>query len=277
MIRGRFLSKSIIYLLLAAGTCLCLFPFYWLLRSSFMDQSDIFVIPPIWIPHDWLISNYREALTILPFNRYFLNTLIIVVLEVSGVVLSSSICAYSFARLRWPGRNLVFMVILTSMMLPGAVTLIPQYVGWAKLGATNTFIPLTLPAWFGGGAFNVFLLRQFFMTIPKELDEAALVDGAGYFRIYSRIMLPLLVPALVVVGLFSFLNGWNDFMGPLIYLSDEKLYTLALGLQTFKGMYNAQWHLMMAATTVVLLPAMLVFFLGQKYFVEGIVMTGLKG
>jgi multiple sugar transport system permease protein len=169
------------------------------------------------------------------------------------------------------------MVILTSMMMPGAVTLIPQFVGWTKLGATNTFLPLIVPAWFGGGAFNVFLLRQFMSTIPKELDEAALVDGAGLFRIYSSIILPLTVPALVVVGLFSFLNGWNDFMGPLIYLNDERLYTLALGLQTFKGMYNAQWHLMMAATTIVLLPAIAVFFLGQKYFVEGIVMTGLKG
>jgi multiple sugar transport system permease protein len=273
---GTF-SRALVYFALAIGTLLCLFPFYWLLRSSLMDQSDIFVIPPIWFPHAFQFGNYTEALTILPFGRYFLNTLTIVVLEVSGVVLSSSLCAYSFARLKWPGRNIVFMVILTSMMLPGAVTLIPQFVGWTKLGATNTFIPLTVPAWFGGGAFNVFLLRQFFMTIPKELDEAALVDGAGFFKIYTRIMLPLIVPALVVVGLFSFLNGWNDFMGPLIYLSDEKWYTLALGLQTFKGMYNAQWNLLMAATTVVLLPAILVFFLGQKYFVEGIVMTGLKG
>jgi multiple sugar transport system permease protein len=267
----------LVYVLLIVGSLICLFPFYWLLRSSLMNQSDIFVIPPIWFPNPLEVSNYGEALSAIPFGRYFGNTLLIVVLGIAGIVLSSSLCAYSFARLRWPGRNFIFMVILTSMMMPGAVTLIPQFVGWTKLGATNTFLPLIVPAWFGGGAFNVFLLRQFMSTIPKELDEAALVDGAGLFRIYSSIILPLTVPALVVVGLFSFLNGWNDFMGPLIYLNDERLYTLALGLQTFKGMYNAQWHLMMAATTIVLLPAIAVFFLGQKYFVEGIVMTGLKG
>lgn len=271
------LSRMLVYVLLIVGSLICLFPFYWLLRSSLMNQSDIFVIPPIWFPNPLEVSNYGEALSAIPFGRYFGNTLLIVVLGIAGIVLSSSLCAYSFARLRWPGRNFIFMVILTSMMMPGAVTLIPQFVGWTKLGATNTFLPLIVPAWFGGGAFNVFLLRQFMSTIPKELDEAALVDGAGLFRIYSSIILPLTVPALVVVGLFSFLNGWNDFMGPLIYLNDERLYTLALGLQTFKGMYNAQWHLMMAATTIVLLPAIAVFFLGQKYFVEGIVMTGLKG
>lgn len=277
MTSSKNLSRMLVYVLLIVGSLICLFPFHWLLRSSLMNQSDIFVIPPIWFPNPLEVSNYGEALSAIPFGRYFGNTLLIVVLGIAGIVLSSSLCAYSFARLRWPGRNLIFMVILTSMMMPGAVTLIPQFVGWTKLGATNTFLPLIVPAWFGGGAFNVFLLRQFMSTIPKELDEAALVDGAGLFRIYSSIILPLTVPALVVVGLFSFLNGWNDFMGPLIYLNDERLYTLALGLQTFKGMYNAQWHLMMAATTIVLLPAIAVFFLGQKYFVEGIVMTGLKG
>ncbi|MBB6733819.1 carbohydrate ABC transporter permease [Cohnella zeiphila] len=267
----------VLYVVLIGGSCICLFPFFWLIRSSFMELTQIFEMPPIWVPRPFKWSNYSDALTALPFGRYFWNTLKIVVLEVSGTVLTSSLCAYAFARLNWPGRNIIFMVILSSMMMPGAVTLIPQFIGWKELGATNSIIPLTVPAWFGGGAFNVFLMRQFYGTIPKELDEAAFVDGAGYFTIYSRLMLPLTVPPLIAVGLFAFLNGWNDFMGPLIYLNDDHKFTLALGLQLFKGTYNAQWNLMMAATTVVILPAIAVFFLGQKYFVEGIVMSGLKG
>ncbi|MBD2871675.1 carbohydrate ABC transporter permease [Paenibacillus arenilitoris] len=276
MIRSKK-TKLALYALLIVLSCFCLFPFLWLIRSSLMQMSQIYETPPVWIPSPFQFGNYSEALTVLPFGRYFLNTSLIVVLEVTGVVLTSAVCAYAFARLRWPGRNVVFMIILTSMMLPGAVTLIPVFLGWSSLGAVNTIVPLTVPAWFGGGAFNVFLIRQFLLTIPKDLDEAALVDGAGYIRIFTHIMFPLAKPALIVVGLFSFLNGWNDFLGPLIYLNDEAKFTLALGLQLFKGMYNAQWHLMMAATTMVVLPAIVVFFLGQKYFVEGIVMSGVKG
>jgi len=242
-----------------------------------MDMSQIFLIPPIWIPKPFVFSNYSEALTSLPFLRFFMNTMIIVVSVVGGSVLSSSICAYSFARMKWPGRNIVFMFILSSMMMPGAVTLIPTFIGWSSLGLTNSLVPLAIPIWFGGGAFNVFLMRQFFMTIPKELDEAAFVDGASHFTIFTRIILPLSKSTLIVVGMFSFLGAWNDFMGPLIYLNDESKYTLALGLQLFQGMYNAQWHLMMAATAAVLAPAILVFFLGQKYIIEGIAMTGIKG
>lgn len=277
MILSRVFSKMVIYALLIVGSVICLVPFIWLIRSSLMDLSQIFVMPPVWIPNPLKLSNYAEALTILPFARYFTNTVVIVVLEVAGVVLTSSICAYSFARLNWPGRRVIFMIILSSMMLPSVVMLIPQFIGWTQLGATNTIIPLTVPAWFGGGAFSVFLLRQFYMTIPRELDEAAFVDGASYFQIYSRVLFPLIKPALIVIGLFAFLNGWNDFFGPLIYLNDEAKFTLALGLTLFKGLYSAQWHLMMAATTVVLIPAVIVFFIGQKYFVEGIVMTGIKG
>jgi multiple sugar transport system permease protein len=277
MISSRVFSKMVTYVLLIGGSVICLVPFIWLIRSSLMDLSQIFVMPPVWIPNPLKLSNYAEALTILPFARYFTNTVVIVVLEVAGVVLTSSICAYSFARLNWPGRRVIFMIILSSMMLPSVVMLIPQFIGWTQLGATNTIIPLTVPAWFGGGAFSVFLLRQFYMTIPRELDEAAFVDGASYFQIYSRVLFPLIKPALIVIGLFAFLNGWNDFFGPLIYLNDEAKFTLALGLTLFKGLYSAQWHLMMAATTVVLIPAVIVFFIGQKYFVEGIVMTGIKG
>jgi multiple sugar transport system permease protein len=269
--------RMFVYLLLVLGSLICLFPLYWLIRSSLMDIGSIFVFPPIWIPNPFEWGNYYEALTAVPFGRFFLNTLLIVGVNVPGAILASSICAYSFARLRWPGKNLFFMLVISSMMVPGAITILPTFIGWKELGFTNSMVPLTVPIWFGGGAFNVFLLRQFFMSIPRELDEAAFVDGASYFRIYWQVILPLARSALIVVGLFTFLNCWNDFMGPVIYLNEESKYTLSLGLQLFKGMYNAQWHLMMAATAVVLLPAMVVFFIGQNYFIEGIATTGIKG
>jgi len=277
MRKGKILGRIITYSILILGAFISLIPFYWLIRSSLMELHQIFIMPPIWIPYPIMLSNYMEALTVLPFLRYLINTLTIVIFAVSGVILTSSICAYSFARIRWYGRDMVFSIILTSMMLPFAVTLIPTFIGWRFLGAINTFVPLIVPAWFGGGAFNIFLLRQFFLTIPKELDESAYIDGARHFKIYTSIILPLTKPALIVVGLFSFLSTWNDFLGPLVFLMDESRYTLALGLQLFVGLYNAQWHLMMAAATVVLLPAIVVFLLGQKYFIEGITMTGLKG
>jgi multiple sugar transport system permease protein len=273
----RISSKVLVYTFLAIGCVFCLTPFYWMVRSSLMTLDQIFVMPPIWIPPDFQFSNYIDALTLFPFDRYFLNTLTIVVLSVLGTVLTSSLCAYSFARLHWPGRDKLFALILTSMMLPGAATLIPTFLGWRTVGAINTFIPLILPSWFGGGAFNIFLLRQFYRTIPKELDEAATIDGAGLFRIYTSVLLPLIRPALIVVALFAFLYHWNDFLAPIIYLNSEKNYTLAIGLQQFKGQFNAQWNYMMAASTVVILPTIAVFLAGQRYFIEGIAMTGLKG
>jgi multiple sugar transport system permease protein len=242
-----------------------------------MTLDQIFVMPPIWFPSPIVFGNYVDALTMFPFDTYFINTMTIVVLSVLGTVLTSSLCAYSFARLNWPGRDKLFALILTSMMLPSAATLIPTFLGWRTVGAINTFIPLILPSWFGGGAFNIFLLRQFFRTIPKELDEAALIDGAKLIRIYTSIMLPLIKPALIVVALFAFLYHWNDFLSPIIYLNSEKNYTLAIGLQQFKGQFNAQWNYMMAASTIVILPTVVVFLIGQKYFVEGITLTGIKG
>jgi len=277
MKRQKLFSDSASYLVLLAGGVFCLLPLFWLVRSSLMDIGQIFVMPPIWIPNPPRFENYTEALTILPFGRYFINTTTIVVLTILGVVITSSISAYSFSRMRWRGRDMVFAILLSSMMLPYAVTLIPTFVGWSRLGLTNTFAPLIIPAWFGGGAFNIFLLRQFFLGIPRELDEAAFLDGASHWQIFSKIMVPLTKPALIVVGLFTFLSSWNDFLGPLVYLNSSSKYTLALGLQQFKGMYSAEWGLMMAAATVVVAPAILVFFLGQRYFIEGIALTGIKG
>lgn len=271
------INTTIIYLVLITGSIVCLIPFFWLLRSSFMNIGQIFEMPPVWIPDPFTFDNYIEAFTILPFGQYFLNTVTIVVIVLCGTVITSSICAYSFARIEWKGRNIIFSILLSALMLPGAVTLIPTFIGWSKLNMTNSIIPLTVPAFFGGGVFNVFLLREFFKGIPRELDESAYMDGASHWTIYSKIILPLTKPALIVVGLFTFMNTWNDFMGPLIYLNSDKKFTLALGLQQFISLYSAQWHLLMAAATVSLLPVLIVFFFGQRYFIEGITMTGLKG
>lgn len=271
------IAQSLTYILLTVGGLIYLIPFYWMFRSSLMDQAQIFEMPPIWVPSPVRFDNFTEALTVLPFSRFFLNTGVIVLFSTVGIVLTSSISAFSFSRMKWPGRDKAFALILSGMMLPHYVTLIPTFLGWKFLGAVGTNLPLIIPSWLGGGAFYIFLLRQFYMTIPKELDEAAYVDGAGYFTIFSRIILPLTKPALIVVALFSFLHSWNDFLAPVIYLNDISNYTLTLGLALFSGMYNAQWNLMMAASAVVALPAIIVFLIGQKYFIEGVSLTGIKG
>ncbi|ACT00123.1 carbohydrate ABC transporter permease [Paenibacillus sp. JDR-2] len=252
-------------------------PFLWLLRSSVMDLSQIFIMPPQWIPKPFHFENFKEALTVVPFGTFFKNTLIIVAGVLLGTVVSSTIAAFGFSRIKWKGRDMVFAILMSSMMLPGAVTLIPSFIGWKELGFYDTFYPLIVPAYFGGGMFNIFLLRQFYMSIPQDFDEAALVDGANYFQIYWRILLPLSRSAVIVVALFTFLASWNDFMGPLIYLKSDSRFTLALGLQMFQGSYNAQWDLLMAASTAVVLPCVLVFLVGQRFFLEGITLTGLKG
>ncbi len=252
------------------------FPFVWLVRSSFMSTVEIFTTPIKWLPRAWLWSNYQTALTSIPFLTYFRNTLVIEVFNVVGTVLSSSFVAFGFARIRFAGRTILFAAVLSALMLPTAVTLIPTFVIWKYLGGINTYYPLTVPAFFGN-PFFIFMLRQFYMGIPRDYDEAAVIDGASYLRIYWNIILPLAKPALITVGLFHFMWVWNDFFGPLIYLSDSNKYTLALGLQSFLGQYSSNWNLLMAASTVVILPMIVVFFVGQKSFVQGATLTGVKG
>lgn len=273
----KLILDALTYVFLIAISAICLLPLYWMVRSSLMKLNQIFIMPPIWFPSPLVLENYVKAMTMVPFGRYFMNTIIIVVGGLSGTLITATMCGYAFARLQWPGRNIVFACIISSMMLPYAVTLIPTFLGWQMVGALDTFYPLVVPAWFGGGVFNIFLLRQFFRTIPLDLDEAALIDGANYPTILLKIIIPLTKPALIVVGLFTFMGYWNDFLGPLVYLNNEKMFTVSLGLTVFKGMYNAQWHLMMAASTVVIAPVLVVFFIGQKYFIEGIALTGMKG
>ncbi len=211
------------------------------------------------------------------FNRYLLNTVIITVLGIVGVLLSSTFVAYGFARFKFPGRDLLFLLMVSTMMIPVQVTMIPTFILFKYAGWIDTFAPLIIPTFFGGGAFNIFLMRQFFMTIPVELDEAAKIDGCNYFQIFWIILVPLVKPALATIAIFGFVYNWNDFLNPLIYLNSTSNYTLALGLQTFTTMYGTDYNLMMAASTIVLLPILITFFFGQRYFIEGVATSGLKG
>jgi len=276
--RARLLAKSLTYGLLVAGGILIMIPFFWMLSTSLKKQWDVYLFPPVWIPDPPQWQNYPQALSVYPFHVYLFNTLRISVLTVLGTTISSSLAAYGFARLRAPGKDVIFVILLGTMMLPYAVTMVPIFMLFNRLGWVNTFKPLIVPAFFGN-VFYIFLLRQFFLTIPPELEQAARIDGCSSFMIYRRIILPLSVPALATVAIFEFMNAWNDFLGPLIYLSDEPKRTVALALAYFQGSarIGPQMHLMMAVAFVVLIPELLLFFFAQRLFIQGIVFTGVKG
>ena len=274
---GRIIGRTLLYLLAIAVSAIMLLPQVWMLRSSLMDINQIFVYPPTWIPKPWEFQNYPAVFDTVPFLQYFQNTLTILIPSVIGTVVTASLAAYGFSRLRWPGRDLVFGILMTTLMLPYAVTLIPTFLIWSRLGLINTFWPLIVPSWFGGHVFYIFLLRQFFRGIPRDLDEAALIDGANPLQILWDIILPLSRPALVSVVIFSSLFTWNDFLQPLIYLNDDRKFTLALGLAQFRGLYNSEWHLLMAASMLVVAPVLVLFVVAQRYFVAGITLTGIKG
>ena len=261
--------------LLALGA-LFLLPFYWLLSTSLKADTEIFAIPPVWLPHRLHWDNFPRAVTFIPFFLYLRNTLIISILSVVGSVLSCSLVAYSLAKIRWRGRQVLFFLIVATMMLPGQVTMIPQFTLFKALGWIDSFKPLVVPQ-FLGTAFYIFLLRQFFLTIPQELSDAARIDGCSELSTYWRVILPLAKPALATVGLFTFMAAWNDFTGPLLYLNDETKATLSLGLQQFVGQHETEWAMLMAASTLMILPMVVLFFLAQRFFIEGITLTGIKG
>lgn len=271
-------STVVIYILLVAVGLVCLLPFYWLIRSSLMSDEQIFTFPPQWIPDPITWSNYAGAFEAAPFVRYFLNTLTIAVLVVIGTLLSTSAAAFAFSRLVWPGRRIVFGLLLSSLLLPWAVTLVPSFIGWQWLGFVDTFVPLTAPAFFAAGqGFNIFLLRQFFSQIPIELDNAVYVDGGSPWTVYSRVIMPLNKGPLTLVAIFSTIFVWNDLLGPVIYLNSEENYTLSQGLASFTGAYTSEWGYLMAATVIVILPVVILFFFAQKHIIEGVALTGLKG
>jgi multiple sugar transport system permease protein len=251
-------------------------PFLWLLTGSLKTEGEVFNWPPSIFPAVPQWSNYERGLTILPFNLFFRNTLIIAILATVGTTVSSSLVAFALARLRFPGRDGLFAVVLSTMMLPGIVTLIPKFILFKQLGWVDTWQPLWVPDFFGN-SFYIFLMRQFFLTLPLELDEAARVDGASTWRIWAQIALPLSIPAVATVAVFTFVFNWNDFLGPLIYLNTMEKRTVALGLAAFNGIYSAEYNLMLAASVTAIIPVLIVFFLAQRYFVKGIVMSGIAG
>lgn len=274
--RLEFLHKVLVYPILLLGAVVMLIPLAWLLSSSFKASGRIFVFPPEWIPDPWQLENYPNVLREIPFVRFFTNTLWVTGLALLGQVISSSLVAFGFARLRFPGRDILFLVLLATIMIPYQVMLIPTFILFRSLGWLDTYAPLIIPYWLGGGAFFIFLLRQFYMRLPLDLDDAGRIDGAGSFGIYWHIILPQSRPALGVVAVFSFLNHWNDFFNPLIYLSTTEKYTVALGINLFRGYQVTQWHLLMAASVMVSIPCILLYAIAQRYFIQGIVFTGVK-
>lgn len=274
----------LVHLVLIVASAVFLFPLLWLMSTALKPITETMRQPPTLFPAHPQWQNFHAAfvygadkLGYTPFLVYARNTILICVLGVTGTVVSNALVAYAFARLRWPGRDLLFAATLATMMIPFPVLMVPIYSMFRALGWIGTFRPLWVPAWFGG-AFNIFLLRQFFRTIPFELAEAARIDGCSEWAIFRQVILPLAKPALAVVALFHFMGSWRDFMGPLIYLLDQKTFTLSLGLQFYQSQHGGtQWHLLMAASTIVILPVIVLFFFTQKQFIQGIAITGIKG
>ncbi len=279
-------SRGVLYLVVLITSTISMLPFIWALLSSGKDSAEIRAFPPTLLPvNPQFVENYTMIWSVAPFGQWILNSAIIAAASLVGIVLSASIVAYSFARFEYPGRDVIFMITLATMMLPEEVRLIPSYQLFKLVGWIDTFNPFIVPAWLGGGAFNIFLMRQFFMSIPQDLDEAAEIDGATSWQIFTRILLPLAKPAIATMATLGFISIWNSFLGPLIYLNSPEKFTAVLGLRYFmQGATASQAslgppkdNLLMAASVVVALPGLILFFVAQKYFVQGIVTTGIKG
>jgi multiple sugar transport system permease protein len=262
--------------LIAVGAMFAL-PLAWMVLTSFKSASQTLTFPVVWWPHPFLWNNYPHVLSSLPFGRFFLNTFVYCAVTIVGVCISSSLVAYGFSRLRWRGRNGLFYVMLMTLLLPFVCTLIPLFILYKHVGWIGTYLPLEVPTFFGSSVFSTFLLRQFFMTIPQSLSDAARMDGANEFYIFSRIVLPLAKPAMATVILFQFIYCWNDFIGPLIYISNDSSYPLSLGLDLILGDYSTNWSWVMAAASAATVPIVILFFLTQRTFIQGIALTGTKG
>lgn len=272
----RSLKAIASYTLLAVLALVFVLPLVWMVSTSLKADQQIFTMPPQWIPETIMWGNYLRVLEVMPFWTYLFNSVVITGLTILGTVLSGSLVAYAFSCLEWPGRDKLFILVLATMMLPMQVTMIPLFVLFKDIGWLNTIKPLTVPAFFGGGAFTIFLLRQFFMTLPKSLFDAARIDGCSEIRIWWSIVLPLARPALASVAILTFMFSWNDFLGPLIYLSEKTQGTLALGLAMMVGQHQTDWALLMAASILMMLPILLLFFFFQRYFIQGFTMSGIK-
>jgi len=268
--------RCLLYIAVIIGAIAFAIPFYWMVRTAVMPRQQVYLWPPVWIPAEIQLQHFATPFRAFPFERWFLNSGIIATVTVLGVAASASIVAYGFACLRFPGRDILFMVVLASMILPQQVVLIPTYLLFVRLNWVNSFLPLLVPVWLGP-PFFIFLLRQFFMVIPREMIDAAYIDGCSPLGTYARIILPLSLPALGVCAIFSFTFAWNDFLYPLIYLTRVHLYTVAIGLRLLQGLLGRDIQALMAAATLGALPTIVLFFIAQRYFVQGIVITGVKG
>jgi multiple sugar transport system permease protein len=270
---GAFLT----YAVLVGLSIICLVPFFWMVSTSLKTKVAMWKFPPEWIPKDIQWVNYIDAFTFVPFGRYAINTLTIEVLVLIGQLISCTLIAYGFSRFRFRGREILFLLMLSTMLIPEQVTMIPLFLLYSKLGWVNTYLPLTVPAYLGN-PFYVFLMRQYFLTIPKDLDEAAKIDGAGALQILWKILVPILRPSLTIIFVFTFTGVYNDFMGPLIYLNSPEKFTIALGLANFtSARAGAEWNLLMAASTTVLLPLLIIYYFAQRQLIGGIASMGLKG
>lgn len=267
------IGKIIIYIILIAVSMLLIAPLLWMVSTSLKPMEEIVRFPPTLFPETVVWSNYLQTIQAFPFFRYMGNTLFITFFVVLGNVVSNSFIAYGFAKIEFPGKKLLFALVLATMMVPGFVTMIPQYIIFARLNWVGTYLPLIVPAFFGS-AFNIFLMRQFYLSVNNELIEAAKIDGANHIYIWSHLMIPLTKPALITIGIMSFNGAWNDFLGPLLYITEESMYTLQIGLQSFSNQSTTQWNYLMAGATLVLIPSILLFFFAQKYFIEGMDLTG---
>jgi ABC-type glycerol-3-phosphate transport system permease component len=274
-------SRGLLYLLALVAAVLFMTPFFWTVSSSLKAMTEIYAYPPQALPAVPQWRNYARVFEMVPFATFARNSIIVTLSAMTGQVLSASLVAFGFARFRFPGRDALFVLVLSTMLLPWEVTIVPLFLIFRAVGLLNSLWPLIIPAWFGGGAFFIFLLRQFFLTIPREFDEAARMDGASSLAIYWRIILPLSRPALATVAIFSFLNHWNEFIGPLIYINSSEWFTMPIGLRYFQNTpfsgEDPKEALLMAASIIMATPCVILFFAAQKYFVQGIVMSGIKG
>ncbi len=264
------------YFILTFLVVILIVPLYWMVATSLKTSEQTFALPPKWIPNPVRWRNYVDIFIQVPFGRFLVNTLIIEFWSILGQLFSSALVGYGFARLRFPGRNALFLLLLSTLMIPYQVTLVPRFILFTKLGWINTYLPLIVPT-FTGSAFLIFLVRQYMMSIPFDLDEAATIDGANRLQIFWHVILPIAKPALVLVVVFTFVDTWNDFLGPLIYLNDTSKFTIALGLNFFRGARETSWELLMAAATLATVPPTLIFFFMQKQLIGGISSVGLKG
>lgn len=276
MSRTARIERFLTYFALAVGAVMLLMPLWWMISTSVKPYADVFIFPPEAFPHRLRLSNYTDIFQILPFGRYFLNTLLIAVFAVCGTAFISAMVGYGFAKLRFPGRGVLFIVMLSTLMIPYHTTLVPQFIMYKELSWIDTYLPLIVPAWFGT-PFSIFLYRQFFLNIPKEYNDAAKIDGCGYWSTFIRIIIPMSLPVVGVVTIFAFNSAWNDFLGPLIYINSEQLRTIQLGINALRGLHTVEWHLLMAASVIALVPTVMIFFFFQRRMIQGIVVSGIKG